>query len=210
MVASALSMRTRGAPLIGRKRKNVTKVTSVPQKGSLKLKRACVACTKSKVKCIKKEGESSCLLCLKRGCQCVYQPRRNRQRSRENSQKNGQTLVKSEVNFEQERHPEVYKESLVYPTNSLNSRHEQFCKSNPIPNLYDNTVFNDYDLDFVAEVLLDPEHKHTNKPITLDMPQEENWGLTADLFENERTYESIESFSLDQLFYDSSSNLAAY
>lgn len=45
--------------------------------GTQKLRRACEECTRSKVRC---SGSAPCVLCIKRSCKCVYQPRRKRQK----------------------------------------------------------------------------------------------------------------------------------
>ena len=87
---------------------------------SPKLRRACEECTRSKVRC---SGTSPCLLCVKRSCKCVYQPRRKRQKkSLALKRKYSQTRSKAEKRG-------IQAEMAYRPAKATKSAHHSFQRN---------------------------------------------------------------------------------
>ena len=175
------------------------------------MKRACEACTKSKVKCIKEEGQDSCLLCSKRRCPCVFQPRRQRNRI-PGDKETARRALQSRRKLRDSPQPVPLIETLEAPWIGPLSR--------DITDITDETSLNDLkgtswlkipvcdkDLSFFTEALFEGESAQQEfDDIFLDeLAEDANMQYLDQL-----VAKTSNLYPLDQLFYDIKNNLTVH
>lgn len=194
----------------GKKRKHVGKK-------EVKMKRACDACTKSKVKCVKEPGKDRCNLCTKRGCPCTYQPRRHRQRTksektiRKNSNARGRTkkiptpssFFTSQFQDFQQVVPTGYpmQRTVTKAPKKVSAHDFTF----PVPKEGEDFMptFSDDLFDF-------PEYEGSNVGTRLDNYDPKNDTSVYSCNERRASYKFDQVYPLDELFYDFTGNLTVY
>lgn len=170
------------------------------------MKRACEACTKSKVKCIKDEGKDSCQLCSKRGCPCVFQPRRQRHKLPGDKE--------AKKSLQRKRKPSL---NPVSEIPCIETSWLDFC-SNPSADEKDlkstswlKIPVAEKDLSYFTDTLFESEATLFNH-----LPFDEGHVADESLEDSNTHYlekivsKTVNSFPLDRLFYDFKSNLTVH